>query len=274
VCSRRSWVQEGSRKRHCDGRDHADARALLDELFGDERSDLLGEAVPAVTCEFIEGESAARTGTAHGRRSSQRCVQPSGYRARCWDTRVDTVRLAVPKLRLGSSYPSFLESRRMGEDALLAVAAETHEHRTCRRKVEDPAAALRIACLSRSEVCRISGLSPGQGRRFQLHGYASARPVLWCASTRDPPVYPDGRPPKPPESSSRRAPPAEQSAEWATNGAPPQPRFAAEPAGTSECERRSSPRPCRCRGIGQGLNDTRAVLAMSLNGQLLERSQG
>ncbi|MBO0766216.1 MAG: transposase [Hyphomicrobiaceae bacterium] len=33
-------------------------------------------------------------------------------RERCWETRAGTVELAIPKLRMGSYFPGFLEPRR------------------------------------------------------------------------------------------------------------------------------------------------------------------
>jgi putative transposase len=48
-------------------------------------------------------------GTVSGDRVNRR----NGYRTREWDTRAGTVELAIPKLRRGSYFPSWLlESRR------------------------------------------------------------------------------------------------------------------------------------------------------------------
>jgi transposase-like protein len=41
-----------------------------------------------------------------------------------WETRAGTVELSILKLRKGSYFPSFLESRRMAEKALTAVIQE------------------------------------------------------------------------------------------------------------------------------------------------------
>ena len=63
----------------------------------------------------MEAEVEARTGAAHGARDPARLVQRNGYRERTWDTRVGTVALEIPKRRLGSYLPSFLEPRRTAE---------------------------------------------------------------------------------------------------------------------------------------------------------------
>jgi putative transposase len=48
----------------------------------------------------------------------------NGDRPRTWDTRVGELELAIPRLRQGSYFPSFLEPRRRAEQALVAVVQE------------------------------------------------------------------------------------------------------------------------------------------------------
>jgi putative transposase len=50
----------------------------------------------------------------------------NGYRNREWDTRAGTVELAVPRLRHGSYFPSFLGHRRRAERALASVVATSY----------------------------------------------------------------------------------------------------------------------------------------------------
>jgi transposase-like protein len=50
----------------------------------------------------------------------------NGYRQREWDTRAGTIELAIPKLRAGSYFPSFLEHRRRAERALASVVATSY----------------------------------------------------------------------------------------------------------------------------------------------------
>jgi putative transposase len=52
----------------------------------------------------------------------------NGYRARDWDTRAGRIELAIPRLRKGSYFPSFLEPRRTAEKALVAVIQEAYVH--------------------------------------------------------------------------------------------------------------------------------------------------
>jgi len=61
-----------------------------------------------------------------GVRSPVRAVQRNGYRARGWETRAGRIDLAIPKLRKGCYFPSFLEPRRTAEKALVAVIQEAY----------------------------------------------------------------------------------------------------------------------------------------------------
>jgi transposase-like protein len=71
--------------------------------------------------ELMEAEVAGKTGAELGERTPDRVTQRNGYRPREWDTRVGSIELAIPKLRQGSYFPSFLEPRRRAEQALVAV---------------------------------------------------------------------------------------------------------------------------------------------------------
>ncbi len=152
---------------------------LLDKLLADERSDLLREAVLAVTRQLMEVEVGAKTGAAHGERSLERLAQRNGYRPRRWDTRVGSLELAIPKLRSGSYFPSFLEPRRRSEEALFAVVAEAYVHGVSTRKVEELAAALGIASLSKSEVSRICASLDERVQAFRCRPLLGRYPYLW-----------------------------------------------------------------------------------------------
>ena len=71
--------------------------------------------------KLMELEVSAATGAGYGEKSPLRTAQRNGYRDRDWETRAGTVELRIPKLRIGSYFPSFLEPRRMAEKALTAV---------------------------------------------------------------------------------------------------------------------------------------------------------
>ena len=62
-----------------------------------------------------------KTGAAWGEKSAERLAQRNGYRDRLCKTRAGTIELRIPKLRKGSSFPGFLEPRRLAEKALTTV---------------------------------------------------------------------------------------------------------------------------------------------------------
>ena len=81
----------------------------------------------------------------------------NGYRRREWDTRAGTIELAIPKLRQGSYFPSFLEHRRRAERALAPVVATSYLLGVSTRRVEKLAASLGVTGLSKSQVSAMTG---------------------------------------------------------------------------------------------------------------------
>src|SRR2546430_13876768 len=85
------------------------------------------ESVAVMVKEIMEAEIAQLAGAELGERApDRREAQRNGYRPRRWDTRVGEIELAIPKLRSGSYFPSFLEPRRRCEQALIAVVQEAY----------------------------------------------------------------------------------------------------------------------------------------------------
>jgi Transposase, Mutator family len=68
----------------------------------------------------MEAEVSELVGAARGERApEERLTHRNGYRARSWATRAGELELAIPKLRRGSYFPSFLEPRQPMLAALL-----------------------------------------------------------------------------------------------------------------------------------------------------------
>ena len=108
-------------------------RMTVEELGGkvlaDENGDWLREAVAFLADALMEAEAEQICGAGYRERSPERTDQRSGYRPRPLLTRVGEVELAIPKLRQGSYFPSFLAPRKMSEQALVGCVQEARQRR-------------------------------------------------------------------------------------------------------------------------------------------------
>ena len=98
------------------------AQQLVRKVLTDEHADLLREGVAFLLGEIMEYEVAEKTGAGYLERSDERVNQRNGYRERRFDTRAGTVELAIPRLRSGSYFPSFLEPRTRGDMNTVTVS--------------------------------------------------------------------------------------------------------------------------------------------------------
>src|SRR5829696_6889976 len=94
---------------------------LVGKVLADEHTDVLGQAVVWLAQELMETEVSQAAGAGYGERNPERAARRNGYRQRPCDTRVGSIELAIPRLRSGSYFPSFLERRRRSEQALVAA---------------------------------------------------------------------------------------------------------------------------------------------------------
>lgn len=110
----------------------------LRKISVDLEGDFLREGVRLLAQLVMEGEVTEQVGAAKYQRTAERKTQRNGYRGpRDWDTRVGAVELAIPKLRQGGYFPSFIEPRRRVEKALLAVAQQAYIEGVSTRRVDD-----------------------------------------------------------------------------------------------------------------------------------------
>jgi putative transposase len=144
-----------------------------------EQADVVREAVRTVVAELMELEIAELTGAARYERSPERASHRNGYRQRGWDTRVGSLELAIPRLRSGSYFPSFLEPRRRSEQALVAVVAEAYVNGVSTRKVERLVAQLGVESMSRSTVSRLCKTLDEQVDLFRQRPLEGRYPYLW-----------------------------------------------------------------------------------------------
>jgi putative transposase len=130
------------------------AEQVVSYLLEEEGLDFLRESLCWVVQQLMEAEVSELIGAAHGERSEERLTHRNGYRARRWDTRAGELELAIPKLRRGSYFPSFLEPRKRSEQALVAVIQEAYVAGVSTRKVDQVVETLGLR-VSKSEVSRI-----------------------------------------------------------------------------------------------------------------------
>jgi putative transposase len=166
------------------GKEHAvaeESMTLLDVLRKEElpEGDFLREAVRRMVHGLMDAEVTALVGAEPYERSDERTAQRNGHRSRRWDTRVGTLELAIPKLRTGSYFPSWLEPRRRSERALVAVVAEASVQGVSTRKVEALVQSLGIAGLSKSEVSRLCASLDAEVRAFRERRLDADYPYLW-----------------------------------------------------------------------------------------------
>ena len=112
------------------------AAQVVDKLMGSEHADVVRESVAWVVAELMEAEVAGQIGAELGEVAPDRVTHRNGYRPRAWQTRAGEIELAIPKLRAGSYFPSFLEPRKRSEQALVAVVQEAYVNGVSTRKVD------------------------------------------------------------------------------------------------------------------------------------------
>jgi putative transposase len=156
------------------------ARGAVEQIMQSEHADVLRESVALVVREIMEAEVAGQIGAELGERvPDERVTQRNGYRPRRWDTRVGEIELAIPKLRSGSYFPSFLEPRKRSEQALVAVVQEAYVNGVSTRKVDRLVEQLGLRGMSKDQVSRLCRGLDEQVQIFRERELEGAYPYLW-----------------------------------------------------------------------------------------------
>jgi len=152
---------------------------LVRKLMGDDHADVLRESLAWFVRELMEVEVATQIGADLHEKSAERTTHRNGYRERLWQTRAGSVELAIPRLRAGSYFPSFLEPRSRSEKALVAVIQEAYVNGVSTRKVERLVTQLGLSGISKSAVSRLCAGLDEQVRIFRERPLEGAYPYLW-----------------------------------------------------------------------------------------------
>jgi putative transposase len=159
------------------------SRMTVDEVVGyfleGEGVDYLRESLAWVCQQLMEAEVSGLVGADRGKRApEERLTHRNGYRARPWQTRAGEIELAIPKIRRGSYFPSFLEPRRRSEQALVSVVQEAYVAGVSTRKVDQVVESLGLR-ISKSEVSRICQGLDDQVDAFRNRPLEGRYPYLW-----------------------------------------------------------------------------------------------
>jgi transposase-like protein len=157
--------------------------ALLDLVEKDADSDLVRDMLAFAAERMMEAEAEGAAGAAKGARTPLRDAHRNGYRAREWDTRAGRIELAIPRLRKGSYFPSFLEPRRTAEKALVAVIQEAYVQGVSTRSVDDLVKAMGAGGMSKSQVSRLCAEIDIRVNAFLSRPLEGAWPYLWLDAT-------------------------------------------------------------------------------------------
>jgi putative transposase len=160
-----------------------DRMTLIELIEKGADADLVRELLAFAAERMMELEVEAKTGAALGARSSARCTHRNGYRERAWETRAGRIDLAIPKLRKGSYFPSFLEPRRTAEKALTAVIQEAYVHGISTRAVDDLVKAMGGSGVSKSQVSRLCEEIDERVNAFLARPLEGTWPYLWLDAT-------------------------------------------------------------------------------------------
>ena len=136
--------------------DDARVADLLARLGDGDTKELFRRLLEAGMQELIDAELTAAIGAAPHERTDARSNQRNGTRSRLLSTPAGDVELRIPKLRVGSFFPSLLEPRRRVDRALWGVIMTAYTTGTSTRKVDDLVRALGCESgVSKSTVSRI-----------------------------------------------------------------------------------------------------------------------
>jgi transposase-like protein len=155
------------------------ADEVVGYLLEGEGLDVLRESLAWVVQQLMEAEVSELVGAERGERApKERLTHRNGYRTRPWSTRAGELELAIPKIRRGSYFPSFLEPRKRSEQALVSVVQEAYVAGVSTRKVDQVVESLGLR-ISKSEVSRICEGLDEQVEAFRQRPLEGAYPYLW-----------------------------------------------------------------------------------------------
>jgi putative transposase len=161
-----------------------DEKMTLFELIRKaDSTDFLKELAQTALQRLMEFQVDDLCGAGRHERCEERSNYRNGHRARTLETRLGTLDLKIPKLRTGSYFPPFLEARKTGEQALVAVIQEAWIQGVSTRKVDDLVQALGMTGISQSQVSKLCEEIDGRVNDFLNRPLTGEWPYLWLDAT-------------------------------------------------------------------------------------------
>ena len=133
--------------------------------------------------ELLSADADAVAGAEYGRPDPDRRAQRNGYLHRPLDTRVETLDIAVPKLRQGTYFPEWLlERRKRAESALITVVADCYLAGVSTRRMDKLVKTLGIDRLSKSQVSRMAAELDEHVAEFRHRPLGDAGPFTFVTA--------------------------------------------------------------------------------------------
>lgn len=133
--------------------------------------------------ELLSADADAVADAEYGRPDPDRRAQRNGYRHRPLDTRVETLDIAVPKLRQGTYFPEWLlERRKRAESALITVVADCYLAGVSTRRMDKLVKTLGIDRLSKSQVSRMAAELDEHVAEFRHRPLGDAGPFTFVTA--------------------------------------------------------------------------------------------
>ena len=160
-----------------------DPAGLLGEALSEASPDLMRSLLQSIINTLLSADADAVVGAEYGRSSATRAAQRNGYRHRDLDTRVGTVDVAIPKLRMGTYFPEWLlERRKRAETALITVVADCYLAGVSTRRMDKLVKTLGIDSLSKSQVSRMAADLDEHVEQFRHRPLDTAGPFTFLAA--------------------------------------------------------------------------------------------
>lgn len=145
-----------------------------------QESDPMKEMLEWMANQLMEIEvSTLKTQVEKGEHSTERKTYRNGYRIRRWDTRLGTIYLTIPKVRMGGYQPFFLVNRQRSEAALMSVIQECWINGISTRKMLRVFKSFGIEDISASQVSQVTKELDTEVARFREMPLSESYPVIW-----------------------------------------------------------------------------------------------